>query len=54
MKTTKRICPECKGLVEGRSDKVFCSQACRNAHQRKQALNKKNEGLKFRFSGQTP
>jgi hypothetical protein len=54
MKTENRICKECNGILNGRSDKVFCSQACRNTNKSKQAQNKKNEGLKFRFSGQTP
>ena len=54
MKTKERVCPECEGVVEGRSDKVFCSKNCKNAHNTKRTKQKKDEGLKFRFSGQTP
>lgn len=27
-----RLCPECGEKIIGRSDKKFCSDACRNAH----------------------
>jgi len=54
MKTKEGVCPECEGIVIGRSDKIFCSQTCRNANKRKRVQSKKEEGLKFRFSGQTP
>jgi hypothetical protein len=34
----KRICPECQEEFTGRSDKVYCSDACRSAfHNRKNA-----------------
>lgn len=30
--TNPRLCPECNRPVYGRSDKKFCSDACRNAY----------------------
>ncbi len=38
-----RACPECGNKIIGRSDKKFCSDACRNAHNN--ALNKDNKNL---------
>ena len=35
MKTDKRICPECGDAILGRSDKKFCSDACRNSYNNK-------------------
>lgn len=31
----KRICPECGESFQGRSDKKFCSDLCRNSHNNK-------------------
>lgn len=31
----KRICPECGEGFQGRSDKKFCSDLCRNSHNNK-------------------
>lgn len=31
----KRICPECGETFQGRSDKKFCSDLCRNSHNNK-------------------
>lgn len=31
----KRACPECGEPIKGRSDKKFCSDLCRNAHNNK-------------------
>ena len=28
----KKVCAECKEVIKGRSDKKFCSDLCRNAH----------------------
>lgn len=38
-----RLCPECGDKIIGRSDKKFCSDACRNAHNN--ALNKDSKNL---------
>ncbi len=36
MATTDRLCPECNEIIQGRIDKVFCSDYCRNTyHNRK-------------------
>ncbi|OAB80119.1 hypothetical protein [Cochleicola gelatinilyticus] len=38
-----RQCPECGEKIIGRSDKKFCSDACRNAHNN--SLNKDHKNL---------
>tara|TARA_B100001146_G_scaffold221995_1_gene233516 strand:+ start:3185 stop:3541 length:357 start_codon:yes stop_codon:yes gene_type:complete len=39
----EKRCPECGDKIIGRSDKKFCSDACRNAHNN--ALNKDSKHL---------
>jgi predicted nucleic acid-binding Zn ribbon protein len=39
----ERLCPECGEKIKGRSDKKFCSDACRNAFNN--ALNKDSKNL---------
>ncbi len=39
----ERLCPECGEKIIGRSDKKFCSDACRNAYNN--ALNKDSKNL---------
>ena len=39
----ERICPECGDKIIGRSDKKFCSDACRNSYNN--ALNKDSKNL---------
>ncbi len=39
----KKVCLECGAKIIGRSDKKFCSDACRNAHNN--ALNKDSKNL---------
>ncbi len=38
----KRICPECGESFNGRMDKKFCSDLCRNAYNNKQNSNTTN------------
>ena len=38
----KRICPECGDEFQGRSDKKFCSDMCRNSFNNKQNSNSTN------------
>lgn len=37
-----RLCPECGEKIIGRSDKKFCSDACRNAHNNSLNRDSKN------------
>ncbi|MGB1451137.1 MAG: hypothetical protein ACPG7E_05430, partial [Marinirhabdus sp.] len=39
----EKTCPECGDKIIGRSDKKFCSDACRNTHNNK--LNKDGKNL---------
>lgn len=39
----EKLCPECGEKIIGRSDKRFCSDACRNAHNN--LLNKDRKNL---------
>jgi hypothetical protein len=37
-----RICPECKRTFQGRADKKFCTDACRNAFNNKRNADQMN------------
>lgn len=37
-----KLCPECGNRIIGRSDKRFCSDACRNAHNNSKNKDTKN------------
>ena len=40
--STERVCPDCGEIIKGRTDKKFCSDACRNSYNNKRNADVSN------------
>ncbi len=47
MEEEKRYCPNCNGLITGRSDKRFCSDACRTMYNNRLYRERREELIRI-------